>query len=71
MIIETPFRMQMADDTNNASDTGGYGQFQNMSVAKWPSIKWPIQVVRSYTWTDGRFVLEIEDRVISEELHAL
>ena len=42
-----------------------------MSGAEWPSIKWPIQVyTRDHTRTDGRFVLEIEDRGISEELQS-
>ena len=37
---------------------------QSVSGKEWPSVKWPIQVVQSCTWTDGRFVIEREGRRI-------
>ena len=42
MIIGIPFSTQMADDSGDAYDSGGYSQF---SGKEWPSVKWPIQVV--------------------------
>ena len=45
VIIRTPVNTQMADDTNDAYDTGGYSQFWKHVNAEWPSMKWPIQVV--------------------------
>ena len=37
---------------------------QSVSGKEWPSVKWPIQVVQSCTWTDGRFVIEREGQRI-------
>ena len=44
VIIGIPFSTQMADDSGDAYDSGGYSQF---SGKEWPSVKWPIQVVGS------------------------
>ena len=70
MIIGTPFSMQTADDTGDAYDSGGYSQ---SSGKEWPCVKRPINKgSRDHVpaWTDGRFVLEMEDRRISKELHS-
>ena len=45
VIIGTPFCTQTADDPDDAYVTGRYSQFENMSGAESPSIKWQIQVV--------------------------
>ena len=42
VIIGTPFSTQMADDTGDAYDSGGYSQF---SGKEWLSAKRPIDVV--------------------------
>ena len=39
VIIGIPFSTQMADDSGDAYDSGGYSQF---SGKEWPSVKWPI-----------------------------
>ena len=45
-----------------------HGRYSQMSkLAEWPSMKWQILVVGSYTWRDGR-LLKIEGLVKSRTL---
>ena len=58
-------------DRDDAYDTGGYsGCFRSMCTMAKYEVANSGRDLRSYTRTDGRFVLEIEDRGISEELQS-